>query len=137
MSSSRFTEYFTAEGLDYFCRTGHIWQLPAFAVDPLEPADRYELLRRFCSHRASTNTFLIKSDSALSLGKLEALVWRDKSVSFVYEHSPDQYTAFFLLEKSLSFCFTDFFAYIHESDMACNHEESMRYIQRKMEEMER
>lgn len=133
--TNKSTEYFSAEGVDYFCRTGYMWQIPAYAVTPLEPADRYELLRRFHDNRTETNTFLLKKNAPLSLGKLETVVWRDGGTSFVYEHSPDQYTAFFLSEKSLSFCFADFFAYVHESDMAYSNEDSMRYIEEKMDEL--
>lgn len=133
--TNKSNEYFSAEGVDYFCRTGHLWQIPAFAMAPLEPVDRYELLRRFCDNRTATNTFLLKKNAPLSLGKLEAVVWRDGGTSFVYEHSPDQYTAFFLSEKSLSFCFADFFAYVHESDLAYSNEDSMRYIEEKMDEL--
>lgn len=135
MYTDKFVEYFTAEGLEYFCCTGHIWQLPAFAVEPLEPADRYELLRRYCVSRTDTKTFLLKKEAALLLGKLEVMAWRDGRISFVYEHTPDRYTSFYLLESSLSFCFADFFTYLYESDMAYDNEESIRRIREAMKKI--
>lgn len=140
-------EYFSIEGLEYFLKTGLLWQIPDYVLKPLSLQDRYNMLNEFYKNRIDTQTFMLKKDSPLSLGKLEVVTWVKGNISFIYEHLPDEYTSIFLLEKSLSFAFSDFFDYIGniggdkkrgtslDNDIAYSNEETMDYIIKRISEL--
>lgn len=144
---NKLVEYFSVDGLEYFLKTGLIWQIPSYVLKPLEPADICKVLNEFYHKRRNTQTFMLKKDSPLILGKLEVMTWVKGNISFIYEHCPDEYTAIFLLEKSLSFAFSDFFDYIGnigedkrkqmplDLNIAYSHEESMAYIKKRISEL--
>lgn len=129
-------DYFTLEGLNYFCNTGRFWQIPAFDCAPLRVRDRRELLRRYCTMWNDTRVHLMYRPSMprLPIG-LETLVYRDGTVYFVQEHHPDAYAAFVLREKALSHCFKDLLAFLEKSGGTYTQEETRAIIQQKMEDL--
>lgn len=127
-------DYFTLEGLDYFCNTGRFWQIPEFDCAPLQVRDRYELLRRYGTMWNDSRVHLMYRPGMprLSIG-LEAVVYRDGAVHLIQEHHPNAYASFTLREKSLSYCFKDLLAFLEKSGGTYTQEETRAILQRKME----
>lgn len=130
--------FFTREGIEYFCRTGRFWQIPSSIYAPLEPRDRWELLRRFCKEFSPTfkNLLLRKAPTPFP-AHLEVTSFWDGSIAFSYEHIPNQFRVLLLFEKSLASCFEDFFTYLENSRHVCSISETQAFLHQKMEEMER
>lgn len=127
-------DYFTLEGLDYFCDTGRFWQIPDFACAPLGPRDRYEMLRRYDTMWSDSRVHLMYRPCMPGLPiEMETLAYRDGKVSFMQGHANNTYTAFTLREKSLSFCFEDLLSFLEKSGGTYTQEETRAILQRKME----
>lgn len=133
-----YVSYFTEAGLDRFCQTGRLWQFPASAYAPLEPRDRWELLRRCCESKCSHVVQRMLHNGLVRLSvRLEVIDFWDGHIAFIYERAPDQFTHLFLYEKSLSNCFEDLFSHIDESDLAYSEEETKAIFRQKMKELEK
>lgn len=131
------TAYFTMEGLDAFCRTGRIWQVPHCVYAPLEPCDRAALLRRYLEQQKSGFQIRLLRPDRLSMPRgLEIAEFQDNHIAFVYARSTEQHAVVFLHEKSLSACFEDFFTYIKEDNLAYSVEQSRAVLCRKIEELQ-
>ncbi|MDC0700611.1 helix-turn-helix transcriptional regulator, partial [Blautia wexlerae] len=126
-------DYFTLEGLDYFCNTGRIWQIPEFDCAPLPARDRHELLRRYSTMWSDSRVHLMLRPEIprVSVG-LEAVVCRGGAVCLIQEHHPNAYAAFLLCEKSLSYCFKDLLSSLEKSGGAYTQEETRAVLQQKM-----
>lgn len=127
-------DYFTLEGLDYFCSTGRLWQIPAYDCAPLHVRDRHALLHRYCTMWSDSRVHLMYRPGMprLSIG-LEVIVHRGGAVQLTQEHHPNAYAAFVLREKSLSFCFEDLLSYLEKSGGTYTQEETCAILARKME----
>jgi len=130
--------YFTREGVEYFCRTGRLWHTPDSIYAPLEPRDRWEVLRRFCEDTNPSCTRLLLREPSVSFSsRLEITSFWDGSIAFSYELSPNKYAILFLYEKSLSACFDDLFSYLMEGNLVCTLSETKAYLRQKMDELEK
>lgn len=130
--------FFTREGIDYFCRTGRFRQTPSSIYAPLEPRDRWELLRRFCEEQPPAfKSILLRNNPTPFPAHLEVIAFWDGSIAFSYEHTPHQFRVMLLFEKSLTSCFEDFFTYLENSRHVFSVSETKAFLRQKMEELER
>ena len=124
--------------MEYFCRTGRLWHTPDSIYAPLEPRDRWEVLRRFCEDTNPSCTRLLLREPSVSFSsRLEITSFWDGSIAFSYELSPNKYAILFLYEKSLSACFDDLFSYLMEGNLVCTLSETKAYLRQKMDELEK
>ena len=137
LSKKPVVNYFTPEGLDAFCKTGHIWSVPHNACAPLAPADRCKILQRCCEGEKPVLHIRLLRPARFSVPHgLEIIDFGDNHIAFIYARNPDDYAVIFLHEQSLSACFADFFTYIEEGGLAYSEEESLEIVRQKLEELQ-
>lgn len=127
--------YFSENGLDRFLATGRLTEVPAEYYSPLDQSNRYRLLRSMyeASLAGDYHPVLVNGQKLRIPGNLCTYSMKNGAVCFTYTAPRREHTTFLVTEQSVVTAIQDFLDYLPESDFVYSHEETLRYLKKKLE----
>ncbi len=126
--------FFSEEGIDRFLSTGRITEVSTGFYSPLEPPDRYRLLRRMfeASLAGKYHPVLVDARRLRIPASLSTYTFRNGAVCFVYTAPGYEYTSFAVSEASTVAAVRDFMGWLPESGLVRSRDETLRYLKEKL-----
>lgn len=131
-----FVSYFTEEGLDLFCATGRLTEIPDSFYHPIENQDRLALMERLyqlilnTSYQAvAVNPDAFKVSTNLVLASLN-----EATVFFAYVHPVKGPLHFLFHENSIAYSFFSFMDFLKDSELVLSKQKSLEILERKIKQ---
>lgn len=135
-SGHSFVSYFTEEGLDLFCSTGQITEIPEAFYSPLEIQDRLTLMEELYQLILTTSYQLVAIDpDAFKVSTNLILTTINEALAFfVYIHPVKGPLHFIFHEKSIAYSFFSFMNFLRDSEFAFSKQKSLELLEKKIKQ---
>jgi len=131
------TIYFSFAGLEDFCNSGRITEIPEYVYDPFTIEERIDLLtklydaaktKEFCTMIANSQKFNLPNNVILSS-------YNNESVTLVLITPDKRPISLFLYENSISYALVDFMKYLESSDYILSVKETLNIIAKQIDKL--
>lgn len=130
-----FQNYFTADGLERFCRTGRFSGPYACLPVNFPPEVRRKMLEYFLHANLETGSYTMLKSRPLLTDQAYYEAFSDYSVFLCFLDKDNEFMGFYLSESYIGQAFYDYFSSLKESDLAYTHEETKQIVKKHIQEL--
>ena len=133
---STFQDFFTADGIRDFARTGSLSGPYGCLPATFSPQERRRMLLHFLKDPFSSGNYTMLRSGSLCLPRAYCEVFSDYTVFLCLLESQDTFISFHIKEVSIGQAFWDYLSSLDDLSIACSPKETEEFVRSLLNELE-